>query len=269
MSVLAQVDDWEPDHVSVAVVGPDGTVAQHGPADRSYPWASVTKLCTALTVLTLVEQGMLELDDPAGPPNSTVRHLLSHTSGLAFEDGAPGGTVGRTRIYSNLGFEALGQYVEDVTGRSFAEALDRQVLQPLGMAGTRLEGSPAAGLVGPIGDLARLTHELLRPTLLDADTMELATTVQFPGLSGVLPGFGRQEQLDWGLGFELRDGKQPHWTGTRNSPGTFGHFGGSGSFLWVDPDADLGCCELASQPFGDWCAERWPSFNDAVLDAYA
>jgi CubicO group peptidase (beta-lactamase class C family) len=41
---------------------------------------------------------------------------------------------------------------------------------------------------------------------------------------------------DWGLGFELRDTKEPHWTGTRNSPRTYGHFGGSGSFLWLDPE---------------------------------
>ena len=60
--------------------------------------------------------------------------------------------------------------------------------------------------------------------------------MQFPGLVGVLPGFGRMDPNDWGLGFELRDAKSPHWTGARNSPRTFGHFGGSGTFLWVDPE---------------------------------
>ena len=63
----------------------------------------------------------------------------------------------------------------------------------------------------------------------------------FPGLAGVLPGFGRFEPNDWGLGFELRDDKRPHWTGTGNSPRTFGHFGAAGTFLWVDPDAGLAC----------------------------
>jgi hypothetical protein len=48
---------------------------------------------------------------------------------------------------------------------------------------------------------------------------------------GVVPGFGRQSRSDWGLGFEIRDRKAPHWTGQRNSPPTFGHFGRSGSFL--------------------------------------
>ena len=235
---------------------------------RTFRWASLTKLCTALTVLTLAEQGILDLDDPAGPDGATVRHLLAHTSGLAFEHGAPGGTVGRTRIYSNLGYEALGRYVEDVAGRDFEESLRRQVLAPLDMGGTRLDGSPAAGLVGPITDLAKLAHELLRPTLLDDERFRQATTVQFEGLSGVLPGWGRQERLDWGLGFEIRDGKAPHWTGSRNSPSTFGHFGGSGSYLWVDPEADLACCALASEDFGAWSIKRWPAFNDQVLDAY-
>ena len=69
---------------------------------------------------------------------------------------------------------------------------------------------------------------------------------------GVLPGFGYQPHCDWGLGFEIRDRKAPHWTGSRNSPRTFGHFGQSGSFLWVDPEARVACASLADRDFGDW-----------------
>jgi CubicO group peptidase (beta-lactamase class C family) len=89
--------------------------------------------------------------------------------------------------------------------------------------------------------------------------------VQFPGLRGVLPGFGRQEPNDWGLGFELRDDKAPHWTGSRNSPRTFGHFGASGTFLWIDPDAELACACLTDLEFGPWAANAWPRLADAVL----
>ncbi len=53
--------------------------------DHRYRWASVTKPMTALTVLVGCERGLLELDEPAGPPGATVRHLLAHASGLAFE----------------------------------------------------------------------------------------------------------------------------------------------------------------------------------------
>ena len=90
----------------------------------------------------------------------------------------------------------------------------------------------------------------------------------FPGLRGVLTGFGRQDPLDWGLGFELRDAKSPHWTGSRNSPSTFGHFGGSGSFLWVDPEAGLACAVLSGREFDAWARDAWPAFSDAVLAEY-
>ena len=107
--------------------------------------------------------------------------------------------------------------------------------------------------------------ELLAPTVVTAETVAEATTVAFPDLVGVLPGFGRMEPNDWGLGFELRDGKRPHWTGSRNSPATFGHFGQSGSFLWVDPDPTVACVCLTDTRFGDWAKEVWPPFSDAVL----
>ncbi len=81
----------------------------------------------------------------------------------------------------------------------------------------------------------------------------------------MLPGFGRTERNDWGLGFELRDGKSPHWTGERNSPRTFGHFGRSGTFLWVDPEAGLALACLTDLGFGDWAKEEWPRLADAVL----
>ncbi len=87
----------------------------------------------------------------------------------------------------------------------------------------------------------------------------------FPGLAGVLPGFGRQDPNDWGLGFELRDRKRPHWTGASNSERTFGHFGASGTFLWVDPVAGVACGCLTEREFGDWAKEAWPRLADAVL----
>jgi CubicO group peptidase (beta-lactamase class C family) len=89
--------------------------------------------------------------------------------------------------------------------------------------------------------------------------------VVFPGLAGVLPGIGRQEPNDWGLGFELKDAKRPHWTGSGNSPATFGHFGGSGTFLWVDPTAGIACTCLTDLDFGDWALDAWPALSDAVL----
>jgi CubicO group peptidase (beta-lactamase class C family) len=84
----------------------------------------------------------------------------------------------------------------------------------------------------------------------------------------VLPGFGRQQDNDWGLGCEIRDHKSPHWTSPDNSERTFGHFGQSGSFLWVDPAADLACVSLADTAFGPWAADVWPRLSTAVLQQH-
>jgi CubicO group peptidase (beta-lactamase class C family) len=133
------------------------------------------------------------------------------------------------------------------------------------MTSTVLEGSPAAGGRSSAADLTRFAAELQAPTLIDPATLAEATTVAFPGLSGVLPGLGFQKTNDWGLGFELRDHKDPHWTGARNSPRTFGHFGRSGTFLWVDPAAGVATLALTDREFGDWSRHVWPEFSDAVL----
>jgi len=128
-----------------------------------------------------------------------------------------------------------------------------------------LEGPAGSGVVGTLNDLIAVARELREPRRVAAETMAEATSVQFPGLAGVVPGFGRQEPNDWGLGFELRDAKAPHWTGSRNSAGTFGHFGQTGTFLWVDPEADLALACLTDRPFGEWAREAWPRLSDAVL----
>lgn len=269
MGVLARVDDWPVDRVAVGVTDADGTLDVHGPVDDVFALASVTKPLAALATLVAVRDGNVHLDEPAGPDDATVRHLLAHASGLPFEPGPPAMTPGQRRIYSNLGFEALGELVAERTDVGFAEHLRLEVLAPLHMSATRLDGSPAHAASASVTDLLALGRELLAPTLIGADLHREATTVAFPGLAGVLPGFGRQSPNDWGLGFELRDGKRPHWTGTRNSPATFGHFGQSGSFLWVDPDAGLACACLAARDFGPWAKQAWPSLSDAVLATHA
>ncbi len=264
-SALAVVDTWEAAHASAAVVAPSGIVARHGDLVHRYGWASVTKLLTATAVLIAADRGLLALDDPGGPPGATVRHLLAHASGLPFEGEAVLAAPGRRRIYSNPGFDALGALVAERAGRPFEDVLRDRVLAPLGMTGTSLHGRPSQGLHGPLQDLAAFARELLAPMLLEAATVVQATAVAFPGLVGVLPGVGRFDPCDWGLGPELRDGKAPHWTGTTNSPATFGHFGGSGTFLWIDPVARLGLAVLTDREFGPWALDAWPRLSDEVL----
>ena len=248
------------------MIGAGGRVlAARGDTSLAGDWASVTKICTALAVLVAVEEEAVALDEPAGPPGSTVRHLLAHASGLAYDSEQVLAPPGRRRIYSNAGFELLGRLVAERAGMGFDAYLAEAVLRPLGMAGAKLEGSPAKGITGALDDLVRLAGELMAPTVVSQATLDLATTVAFPGLAGRLPGFDSQDPLDWGLGIEVRGSKWPHWTGRRNSPATFGHFGRSGSFLWVDPAAGVACAVLSGRDFGPWAKEAWPALSDAVL----
>jgi CubicO group peptidase (beta-lactamase class C family) len=267
VEALRQIDAWPAPHKAAGVAAAAGVVDAYGDVEHVFRWASVTKIATALAVLVAAEEGVVDLDEPAGPPGSTVRHLLAHASGLPFEAGGRAiGKPGARRIYSNEGFAVLAEHVEAVAEMPFAEYLRRAVLQPLGMTRTDLRGSPASGLSGPLTDLLALGGELLAPTLIASETLAEATSVAFPGLDGVLPDYGRLSPNDWGLGFELRDAKSDHWTGSRVSRRTFGHFGGSGTFVWVDPELGgaLGC--LTDLEFGDWAKRAWPALSDAVVN---
>jgi CubicO group peptidase (beta-lactamase class C family) len=265
---LELLDRWDSPEAAAGVLG--GTeprvLAARGDRARRQSWASVTKLATALATLVAVEEGTVALDDRAGPPGSTVRHLLAHASGLAFDEDRVLAPPGRFRIYSNAGYEVLAATVAERAAMPFDRYVREGVLDPLGMSATRLEGTPAAGLVGSLDDLLQLAGELLAPTLVSQQTLDGATAVAFPGLAGVLPGFGRHEPLDWGSGFEVRDGKWPHWTGRHNSPATFGHFGASGSFLWVDPVAGLACAALSGRDFDQWARDVLGEALAAVPD---
>jgi CubicO group peptidase (beta-lactamase class C family) len=257
---------------AAAVVGPSGVLAEFGDQRHQFPLASVTKPLAARAAHVAVEEGVFDLDTSAGPPGSTVRHLLAHASGLAMHSDEVMAEPGKRRCYSNYGFGVLAQALQDASGIDFVDYLADAVLVPLGMSDTRLEGGAAAagyGGVSTVADLVRFAGDLLRPELVAAPTHAEATAVQFPGLDGVLPGFGVQRPNDWGLGFEIRDGKSPHWTGSTNSAATYGHFGQSGTCLWVDPAADLALVVLTDRDFGDWSRERWPKFSDTVIAEFA
>ena len=261
------IENWPVPTAAAAVVRADGTVlGTHGPTAHRFPLASVTKPLAAYAALVAYEEGAIELDEPAGPEGSTVRHLLAHTSGLAFDehrvtaaarhaaavlqrglrgarrphrqgDGHP-----VRRVSAPGGAGAAGHDVDDA-GRLARQGrrLDRR--RP-GALRRRGAGAPAAGPAYGRGGDDRAS----------------------PGhCKGVLPGYGHQNPNDWGLGFEIRDSKSPHWTGSSSSPRTFGHFGQSGTFLWIDPDAGAACVALTDRAFGPWAVEAWPPFTDAVL----
>ena len=266
---LAAVAGWPVPNVAAAVVGPSGVVASSGDLARPFPLASVTKPLAALAVLVAVEEEAVSLDDAADEqlvPGATLRHLLAHASGLAPEKPLRSFAPAQRRVYSNVGIELAASLVAAAAGMPFAQYLDEAVLRPLGLAGTSLPGSAARDGVSTVADLARVAHELLSSTgLLSAPMRAELATVQYPGLRGVLPGFGAQDPNDWGLGFEIRAEKSPHWTGASNSARTYGHFGQSGTFLWVDPAAELAFVVLTDRDFGEWTYPLWPAISDGVL----
>jgi CubicO group peptidase (beta-lactamase class C family) len=271
MPALDAIDDWPVPNAAAAVVGRTGVLATHGDIDRQFALASVTKPLVARAAQVAIEEGAVELDAAAGPPGSTVRHLLAHASGLAMLNGQTLARPGTRRMYSNYGFAVLAETVQDASGIEFGRYLTEAVLEPLGMTATRLDGGAQTagyGATSTVADLAAFAVDLLSPATVSPETHAEATSVQFPGLDGVLPGYGVQRPNDWGLGFEIRDSKTPHWTGASNSPGSYGHFGQSGTLIWADPVANLALVVLTDRDFGDWAVPRWPDISDNVLSTY-
>lgn len=270
MRALEQVADWPVPTAAAAVVGPDGEVATIGPRAHVFRLASVAKVVTAWAVLVAVEEGIVVLDDPypSSQPGCTLRHLLAHAGGFGFDGDTPIARAGTRRIYSNTGIELAAEAVAAAAGMPFGEYLREGVLDPLGMGHTELRGSPAHALWSTLDDMLLFVSELREPRLLSRGTAAQASTVQFPTLRGVVPDLGSFDPCPWGLGAEIRGHKQPHWTGSRNSAATFGHFGGAGTVLWVDPMADVACVALTDRMFDEWKDEAltlWPRLADAVL----
>jgi len=272
-TALSAVEDWPATTTAVGVTTAARTVAIHGPIDHPFALASVTKPLAAWAVLVAVSRGALSLDEPIASraigPDVTIAHLLAHASGLGPDASSPVSGVGRRRIYSNHGFEVLGELTAAAVGQPFEAWLEVAVLTPLAMTTTRLEGSPAHAATSTVRDLLAFARELLRPTLLSVELHARASSPAFAELAGVLPGYGRQDPNPWGLGVEIRGDKQPHWTGASHSRATFGHFGQSGTFLWVDPSVQRAAVCLTDLAFGAWAVAAWPAFNDMVRATYA
>jgi uncharacterized protein YbbC (DUF1343 family) len=132
--------------------------------DTVFDLASLTKVVAGTTaVMTLVEDGRLRLNDPVaahipgferyGKGNITIRHLMTHVSGLrpdvdlhpwsgydaAIElakDEVPTAGPGETFVYSDINFFLLGDIVTRITGQSLDAYLKRAVFEPLGMKET-------------------------------------------------------------------------------------------------------------------------------------
>lgn len=256
---------WPARDTAIAVMH-RSDLATHGDADRVFHLASVTKLLTAWTVLVAYEEGSVHLTDAVGQDGCTVEHLLAHAGGYPFDGDQPIAVPESRRIYSNTGYEMLAQHVEKNTGIDFATYMHEAICEPLGMTSTTLRGSAAKDGWSNVKDLIVFVSELRQPRLISLDTYVHAVTPVFPELAGMVPGFGKCDPSPWGLGPEIKGLKDPHWTAPQGAMSTFGHFGSAGTFVWVDPVADVGVVLLSHTPFDDWGPTFWAPFNQSVLD---
>ena len=271
VAALEQIDRWQANHAAVGVVSSEGVLATHGDTRRRFRWASVTKLLTAAAALVAVEEGVLDLDEPAGPEGATVRHLLAHASGLPFDGeepiARPGARGGSTRTPATSFLRSWWP-----SGRKCPSPpiCSGALLEPLGMRDTVLEGSPASHAAGSLDDLLVFARDLLAPSFVAPETLAEATEIAVSrprGGASRLRSPGARSTGASGSSSGTPSGRIGRARATLLA--RFGHFGGSGTFLWVDPDAALACACLTDREFGDWALEAWPALSDAVLAEFA
>ena len=269
-SALDVVGAWPVPTAAAAIVDAGGrVVASFGPVDEPFRLASITKVFAGWAAMIAVEEGTVTLDHAVGQPGCTIEHLLSHAGGYPFEGDDPISPPEQRRIYSNTGIELAAAAIASQTGIGFDTYLTEGVLAPLGLTSSDLRGPVAHGLWSTVTDVASFLGELQRPTLISAESAAAVRRPHYADLGGIVPGVGRFEKCPWGLGTEVRGDKWPHWTGRGNSERTFGHFGGAGTMMWVDPDAGGALVALTDLPFDNWSetvVRSWSELSDAVVE---
>jgi CubicO group peptidase (beta-lactamase class C family) len=289
-----------------------------GPGDP-FLLFSAGKPLTAMLVHRLAARGAFGLDDPvarhwpefaaAGKDAITIRQVLQHRSGLPYGKSLPRDAVlapnwgrsvralaqaspryaaGAVPAYHVLSFGfLLGEVVQRVTGEPFREVLRREVLEPLGMTGTRLGGPgpsvpmaglgvrtvlfnqgffrqapiPAATVLGTARDLA-----LFYQAMLDDPASAPART---PSSDGEVDRVLRL-RIRWSQGFQLGGpvgGQARHRSmGADSGPLTFGHNGSNACLGWADPARRLVVAYLTNRLEGTSAGSPHQSaVSDALL----
>ena len=123
MKALKLVAEWPVRTVAAALVAPDGAVSTTGPTEHSFRLASITKMLVGWAMLVACEEGTLHLDQPVGQEGCTLRHLLAHAGGYAFDGSEPIARPGVRRIYSNTGIELAAAALTTAAEMPFADYL--------------------------------------------------------------------------------------------------------------------------------------------------
>ncbi len=285
--------------------------------DALFLIASITKPVVVGAAMMLVERGHLALGDPAnryipkfdgdGREAIQIRHLMTHTSGLpdmlaanedlrkahqpfsAFIEAIckepllfPAGTK---VSYQSMGTALLAEIVHQVSGKTIAEFLRKEVFEPLEMthtllgwdpakrdriAGIRVPdeperinynwnspwwlafGAPWGGLITSPADFARYCQMMLNGGILDGvrilspSTVRVMTVNQFTFMPGV-PEEDRRCK-PWGLGWRLNWPAHSANFGDLLGPHAYGHWGATGTVCWIDPQTESYCVLFTTQP---------------------
>lgn len=238
------------------------TLANHGDLDEPRPWASVSKLATALGAAIEVESRRASFDEDVDIEGATLAHLLSHSSGLGLEEGDPRIAPGTRRVYSNVGIDRAAARLAGAAG--VRDWLAERVLTPLSMTSSGLVGRAAEGVVGSTRDLATFARQWVTPTLISPATRDRCATPFLEDLAGIVPGFGRFTPCPWGLGVEVR-GDKHHWMGDWPAA-SFGHFGRSGALVLVNVAEGLCVVATSTVAFGPWAHDLWPHWTSRVRE---
>lgn len=259
----------------------------------------------------------------------SLRQLLSHTSGLPENVGTKRvrmrdlpsldtivdamcgvplqSAPGEVLRYSNVGIGVAGRALELATGQNVHDAIERDVLGPLGLkdiathpdaswderiaivedpssAGTPAEsynsewwrsiGITWGGYFGTPTDLARFAASFFpgAESPLDEDARAEMTSDQTGGVPGGVNSAGiHWERGAWGLGWEVASDKRQHWTGSLRSPRTFCHWGQSGTLVWADPERELVLAVFANRTvLKPWPLRppRWSALSDALVEVH-
>lgn len=293
--------------------------------DAIFLIASITKPIVAMGALLLIERGQLALNDRVadylpdfgkqGKYGTTIRNLLTHTSGLPDMLSnnvelrqshaslaefvkqtcaiAPDFPPGRSVQYQSMGFAVLAAIIEQISGQTCAEFLRQEFFLPLGMKETRLGapddwfegtqpivdrvaeirvpidqvgatewnwnsrywrqlGAPWGGLLTTPADLGQFAQLMLNQgrvgdrQILSAATISAATTNQLATMKDV-PEDDRRFR-PWGFGWRMQWANHANTFGDLVRPSTYGHWGATGTVLWIDPDRGSFVLILSTQP---------------------
>jgi CubicO group peptidase (beta-lactamase class C family) len=278
--------------------------------DTLFALASLTKPLVGGACMVALEEGLLELDAEVRDGFSLRHLLSHCAglpeAGLRWNE-LPVYEPGTQRWYSNAGYVQAAKLLEGASGMSCAAYLREAVFGPLAMDASlgldgadahrsarvwqpgsygegelfnserfRADAPPQAGAFASARAYGAFVSCLLAQggsggrALLAAETVDEMLSPQFGPLPGGVGGVGEWPDLCWGLGFDVRGRREPHWSGTSLSPRSASHFGASGTLAWLDPERGLGLVALANRgSYSGWWREPWAALGAAVTAAAA